>query len=72
MTAFGRAKEDRPTPPEVVCQRPKSPGYQVCFLNPLVQLESLCRLAGHFHGAVDLWLRLGVYWHDYHTEELSA
>jgi hypothetical protein len=69
MTTFGRAAEDRPTPPEVVCLLPKSP-QPTRVLICSVQLESLCGIVSHFHGAVDLRLRLGVYWHDHHAEEL--
>jgi hypothetical protein len=69
MTAFGRAAEDRLTPPQVVCLFPKSP-EPTCVLICSVQLESLCGLIGNFHGAVDLRLRLGLYWHNHHAEEL--
>lgn len=71
MTTFGRAKEDRPTPPEVVCSLSKvlEPSrVLICA----VQLESLRGLAGHLHGAVDIRLRLGLYRDDHHAEELHA
>jgi hypothetical protein len=69
MTAFGRAAEDRPTPPEVVSLLPKPPD-PIRVLICSVQLESLCGIVGHFHGAVDLWLRFCLYWHDHHAEKL--
>jgi hypothetical protein len=71
MTTFGRAKEDRPTPREVVCPVSKSlkpTRVLICS----VQLESLYGLASHFHGTVDLWLRLSLYWHDHYAKELYA